>query len=309
MTMSLLESRAAFERGELSKPAYIDARHELHRVLFEYASYLPQTDIARIEISDEGVVMTTRRAGVRFACDPADKRIAPVEILNFGGYEDEEFAVVASLCGPGFRVLDVGANIGWFSLSLALTRPDVSVQSFEPVPGTFAYLKRNVELNGAGNVRIHNFGFSDAERDLAFYFYPEGSGNASSANLAERDDAQLVTCRVRRLDDFMAEDGGGADLIKCDVEGAELFALRGAEETLRRDRPILFVEMLRKWAAKFGYHPNEIIQFLEPMGYRCFWIGEGGRLQPLQSMDEGTAATNFLFLHAEKHAQLAEARR
>ena len=171
-------------------------------------------------------------------------------MLNFGSYENEEFSLVSSLCQDGFRVFDIGANIGWFSLSLAKLRPTITLQAFEPVPDTFGYLQKNAALNDVPNLTINNFGFSNEEKELRFFFYPEGSGNASSQNLSERNDAQEVVCQVKRLDDFVSMGNFQIDLIKCDVEGAELMVLQGGTETLRTQKPIVFVEMLRKWAAK-----------------------------------------------------------
>jgi hypothetical protein len=75
----------------------------------------------------------------------------------------------------------------------------------------------------------------------------------------------------------------------------------GALECLKRDAPIVFTEMLRKWSAKFGYHPNEIIRLLAGIGYRCFVVS-GDALTEFREMDDETVQTNFFFLHAENHA-------
>lgn len=299
--MKLSDIGESYRSGSLSKPDYIDRMHELHAALFDYAEFIRRTDIARIEITDGLVVMTSREVGIKMVCDPADKRIAPIEILNFGHYERAEAEMILSLVEPGQTVLDVGANVGWYSLNIAKRFADVSVHAFEPIPQTFDYLRRNLRLNALPNVRPHNFGFSDREAELDFYFYPEGSGNASAANLSEGESVRQVTCRVRRLDDFVAETGLRVDFIKCDVEGAELFVYRGALECLKRDAPAIFTEMLRKWSAKFGYHPNEIIGLLAGVGYRCFVV-RGGGLAEFAAMDDDTVETNFLFLHSDRHA-------
>jgi hypothetical protein len=99
----------------------------------------------------------------------------------------------------------------------------------------------------------------------------------------------------------VAERGLHLDVLKADVEGAELFVLRGGLETIRRDRPAILAEMLRIHSAPFGYHPNEILDLLHPLGYQCFASTEQGWL-PFSVMDEETVETNFLFLHEERHA-------
>lgn len=302
--MTLAQLRADFREGRIGKPDYIDGMHRLHRALFDYAEFIRETDIGSIEITDGSVVMTTR-AGLRFVVDRDDKRVTPVETLNFGRYEGEDFDMVLRLVEDGATVLDIGGNVGWYSMNIAKARPKATVLTFEPIPRTYAYLLRNLEMNRIGNVRPHNFGFSDGERDIAFYYDPEGSGNSSMAHLSGGGRVAEVVARVRRLDDFMAETGRKADFLKVDVEGAELLVFRGGVEAIRRDRPVIFSELLRKWTASFGYHPNEVLSLLKEIGYRCFTAG-GGRLQEIAAMDEGTVETNFFFLHSEAHRDRIE---
>jgi hypothetical protein len=152
----------------------------------------------------------------------------------------------------------------------------------------------------------HNFGLSDEEKDLTFYFLPEGSGNASSTNLSEREDIEKIVCHVEVLDVAASRlNLPRVDFIKCDVEGAELFVFRGGKKLLERDKPIIFSEMLRKWSAKFAYHPNQIIQLLADFGYRCF-TAKGEKLIEFFSMNEETVETNFFFLHSTKHIEMIE---
>jgi hypothetical protein len=112
--------------------------------------------------------------------------------------------------------------------------------------------------------------------------------------------AQKVACKIERLDSFVARTGTRIDFIKCDVEGAELLVLTGGSETLKKFKPMVFAEMLRKWAAKFNYHPNQIIEFMAGLGYRCF-VGREGKLVEFKVMDENTIETNFFFLHGVAH--------
>src|SRR4051812_26601522 len=95
------------------------------------------------------------------------------------------------------------------------------------------------------------------------------------------------------------------DLLKCDVEGAELFVFRGGRETLARHQPIIFAEMLRKWSAKFEYHPNDIISFLRPLDYSCFALDSAG-LSRCDEVTDATTQTNFIFLNTSKHRELIE---
>jgi FkbM family methyltransferase len=304
--MNLFKTLLNYQSGLVKKPQYIDDMYEIHQVLFDYSKLLQSTDVAKIEIVDEGVIFTSRDRGIKFFCAQADKRTAPFEILNFQVYEKIDSSMLFRLIEPGFNVFDIGSNIGWYSLNIALLHPQIKVWSFEPIPSTFFSLKRNVEINQVPNVELYNFGFSHEEKELKFYVQPEASVSASSSNITESNNIVEVICHVKRLDDFIKDTGVKVDFIKCDVEGGELFIYQGGIESIKRDRPIIFTEMLRKWSAKFNYHPNEIINLFVEMGYRCFTT-QKNYLQELFLMEENTVETNFFFLHSEKHSEQIKA--
>ncbi len=96
------------------------------------------------------------------------------------------------------------------------------------------------------------------------------------------------------------------DFIKCDVEGAELNVFRGGLKSIAKHKPIIFTEMLRKWSARYGYHPNAIIDLFHSNGYRCFVINQK-MLSKVTKIDDDTVETNFFFLHKDKHASLIAA--
>lgn len=301
---SIKETIAKYTKGEIDKPSYIKYMYEGHHAtLFDYANYLFQTNIKKIEIEDNSVIMTSRDRGIRIACSMGDYRIAPIEILNFFDYERAESVMMENLVADGDNFFDIGANIGWYSINIASSRRATKVFSFEPIPKTYKHLKKNLELNANNNVQAHNFGFSKQAGEFPFYYYPEGSSNASAVNLTSRSDVECVQCKVRTLDDYIAETGERVDFIKCDVEGAELLVFQGGIKTIVHDMPIVFSEILRKWSAKFNYNPNEIFQFFRDLGYRSFSV-KANCLTEFFNMDESTFETNFFFLHSKKHENL-----
>jgi FkbM family methyltransferase len=297
-TLKKLEDE--YKKGCIGKQEYIQKMHDLHKTLFEYGEFLKTKDIKRIEIEDGAVIMITKENDIRLICDKDDVRIIPIEILNFDFYEKEELKIILELIKDCSCVFDIGANIGWYSINVAKRKKDVSIYSFEPIPKTYSYLVKNLENNNACNVQPFNFGFSDEEKEVVFYYYPEGSGNASSSDLTGRKDVERITCKVNTIDNFVSANGLHLDFIKCDVEGAELFVFKGGINAIKNDKPIIFTEMLRKWSSKFNYHPNEIIQLLTGVGYGCYVINNG-YLVEFHKMNDTTAETNFLFLHPERH--------
>jgi len=294
---------AQFQQGAIDKPTFIKTMYEAHHAaLFDYAAYIGQTNVRKIEIEDGKVIMTSRDRGIRIACTPGDYRVAPMETLNFFDYEKEESAMMEQLVADGDNFFDIGANIGWYSINLASSRRAATVYAFEPVPVTYAKLQENLALNASSNIKAHNFGLSEQAGEFTFYYPPEGSGNASAVNLTGRGDVRTAQCEVRTLDGFTAATGTRVDFIKCDVEGAELLVFKGGLRTIARDQPIVLSEILRKWSAKFDYNPNQIFELFRGIGYRAY-TAEAGHLVEFGSMDEHTLQTNFFFLHPEKHAQ------
>ncbi|MBN2108341.1 MAG: FkbM family methyltransferase [Deltaproteobacteria bacterium] len=304
MSNAIEQERRGYFEGDMEKPEYIKEMYrKWHSTLFEYSESLALTNIRKIEIEAGQVVVTTRDRGIRLACIPGDYRIAPIHILNFYDHEKDESQMIEKLVDDEATVFDVGANIGWYSINLAVSRRNSKIYAFEPIPRTYSYLEKNVGLNGLTNVFPQNFGFSKEAGEVPFYYYPEGSGNASMANLTGRTDLETVTSQLRTLDSFAKEMGATVDFIKCDVEGAELFVFQGALETLQTQQPVIATEMLRKWAAKYDYHPNKIISLLSELGYSCFTT-DGQHLFPFKIMDESTVETNFFFLHEDKHVDI-----
>lgn len=301
--MNLREAREGYTAGRIRKQEYIEEMYKLNSALFEFSQFIQETDIASIEITDGLVTMTTRSTGIKLACEFADKRSAPMEALNFGSYEKREWEMLLRMMGKRFIVWDIGANVGWYSLNLAKLFPEAQFFAFEPIPSTFRQLERNVQINGLGNIHAFNFGFSDSNGHIKFYLQLQNSANASSANLSEEESVLQVICRVMTMDDFVKDDGLNMDLVKCDVEGAELLVLKGGARSIEKYKPVIFMEMLRKWSIKFNYHPNQIIDLLGKMGYRCF-IVKDQKLAEFYYMDETTSDTNFFFLHAEGHSSL-----
>ena len=77
--------------------------------------------------------------------------------------------MLQNLVSDGDVILDVGANMGWYSINLALTHRSAKIHAFEPIPTTYHWLGKNVEINGLSNVEIHNFGLSNKVGTFDFF--------------------------------------------------------------------------------------------------------------------------------------------
>ena len=300
--MKVKELESAFLNETIGKADYISKMYtDNHDLLFSYSEFIKNRDIQKIEITDNSVIMTTRELGMKMICNRFDERIAPIEILNFGYYEKEDSDMIFKLVNDNDTIFDIGGNIGWYSIGLSKVKEDLKVYTFEPIPKTYESLVANAKMNGS-NLNIFNIGLSDKKQELTFYFHKEGSGNASSALMNEDRENIEVKCQVDTLDNFFNDKKlDKLDFIKCDVEGAELLTFKGGIETISKYKPIVFTEMLRKWSAKFNYHPNEIIQLFSGIAYGCYFVSNG-KLKKIIEMTDETIETNFFFLHTEKHS-------
>jgi hypothetical protein len=100
---------------------------------------------------------------------------------------------------------------------------------------------------------------------------------------------------VATVDEVLLDRVDRVDVIKCDVVGGELPALRGAEQILRRDHPDLIVEIDRRYTPRFGYRPEDLVSWLGDLGYSWERFVDDRLLPPVQleqALDEGN---NFLF--------------
>lgn len=298
--MEIISLKKKYYSGQFKKNLYIRRMHKKHQVLFDYSLFIKNTDIGKIEITDDQVIITSRQNQVQMICDRYDERIAPIEILNFNTYEKDYFIFFLELVKETEAVFDVGANIGWYSLNAAKLNPQIKVYAFEPIPKTFNYLKTNIKLNNLTNVFPYKLGLADSNRFENFYYYKEGSGNASIKNLSKRVNQDKQRCKLVTIDDFCKKNNLKVDLIKCDVEGAEFLVFKGAIDTLQKDKPIIFSEMLRKWSKAFKYYPNQIIDFFSKLDFNCYRV-VNKKLKRMKKITERTFETNFIFLHNKKH--------
>jgi FkbM family methyltransferase len=218
------------------------------------------------------------RNGLPIEVNPGD--MIGREILRQGCWEWETFCFLEEWLSPGMTVIDVGANIGQYAM-LASTRvgPHGRVHCFEPHPGVYQVLTRNLRRSGCANVvaRPLALAATPGARDL----FLQPIDNVGATSFKPRDTAlpgSRVRVKATTLDAYVkARRLGRVDLIKIDVEGAELEVLEGAARTLDANPDIvLVVEFLRENAQRFGRSVEELETHLRALGFRLFSINMGG---------------------------------
>lgn len=202
-------------------------------------------------------------------------------------------------------ILDIGANIGLFSMAAALDNPTAVVHAFEPLPVNFQILSSMIRANRAFSIHAHELALSDHEGEAEF-FVPrnaEGMSVASASLIAgHRVDCECVPVRLATLDQFVAQHGlRDIDLIKIDVESAEYLVFRGASRVLRSERPVIFCEVL------YGTTEQQLDEELSPHRYVYFWISADGLVkQPQFQADPTDTFRDYLLVPAEKRGAVVE---
>jgi FkbM family methyltransferase len=300
--MNLAKLREAYARGELARDDFWTQAQREYRRLREHSS-LPASGAVKGIRDTGGELVMELRDGLKMRWDIEDLRTAPNMLLNHGEYEARELHVLLDAARQAQIVFDVGANVGWYTLNIAraIARRGGHLYSFEPIPSTFATLQANVRLNALQScTTLSNVGLGDAAKEVEFYV-PKVTGSvaASQRPLFDQQENERITATIVRLDDYIAEKGiKRLDLLKCDIEGGELSMLRGGMESIGRFRPVIFLELLRKWSKAYGYHPNDAIALLATVGYQCFAITDDG-LEQLREITDECESTNFLFRHED----------
>lgn len=297
----MLKLKNEYINGRLNKADYILQMYGFHEVLLQYPKLIGDTDIERIVIEKDNIYVTLNN-GINLIVRELDERTVPVEIMNFNSYEKQEWENVFTLIDKTDyprTVLDIGGNVGYISLLLKNKWPESDIIAFEPIKSTYDVFCNNVKLNGM-DIKVENIGLADEEGEFTYYYYPEGSGNSSLKNLSHRDSVQELKAQVKTVDNYVVENNiTDIDFIKMDIEGAEFLALKGAKKTIEKNKPVMYIELLRKWSASFNYKPQDVVEWLNELGYGCFVFKEN-RMEKIFEINENTVETNFLFIHETK---------
>jgi FkbM family methyltransferase len=209
---------------------------------------------------------------IRMQLDPADE--GPLTILETGVYEPVSFAMVSEHLTAGATFIDVGANIGYYSLKAApLVGAAGHVIAIEPNPEVLQELRVNLAASGAKVVAVAPVACSDVEGELELYVAPGANTGETSLSKANASQLGPVThtykVRARPLDDIVRESGvARVDAIKIDVEGAEYLVLKGAQRTLDLFHPMLLVEVTEPGLRGMGTSSAQLRELLRGYGYR-----------------------------------------
>ncbi len=268
--------------------------------------------IISINSDKDGIWMTYQpqrnsEASFQIRIDTNDLRSAGITTLSNGFYEIGIEKIISKLVQESKTLIDIGANVGFYSCLAAAVNPSISIYAFEPNPKVRIRLANNlIKNNFSGRVSVLPFGLANTSKISEFYVPPlSGTGAGSLRELhPEEGEAEKFSVSVKPLDKLLS-DIENLDLIKMDIEGAEFEALQGARNLIEKHKPVIIVELLRKWMLPFGSHPQNVVEFLSARDYMCFAIEDLG-LRQISIIDEVTSETNFLFFPANRNMSVIQ---
>ena len=177
--------------------------------------------------------------------------------------------------------IDIGANQGEFSLFAASKLNNGKVISFEPVSKQYNYFIKNIELNNFKNIEINQYGLSDQISKLPVYtslnkkIHGGTHEGLSTLYKSEERSEFEENIDLKIFDEEYKEKLSRLDFIKIDIEGAELFALKGMKNTIEKFKPDILIEINNDTFKSAGYTINDILYFLEIFNYKPFKIFRG----------------------------------
>jgi FkbM family methyltransferase len=270
--------------------------------LIDVQNFLMTGEERKIEIGREAIFVSMSESHSKYIWNKSDPRTAIACLVVTGEYEVLETKILKFFATSANFVVDVGANVGYYAVELGkVLQENGKLLAFEPIPSSFDQLNANVRLNKIEKqVSCIQLAISNTEGTLTLYTPKiSGSSATSARNLHPGESSVRHEVSVSTLDLVLRTSGiENCDLIKIDVEGAELMVIQGALESIKKFKPVIFAELLRKWSAQFDYSPNEVLELLLPLGYKCFAVSP--KLPEITIIDEKTIETNFVFVPESK---------
>jgi len=249
----------------------------------------------------KGVVLRQIQ-GSRMYVDADDRGLG--QALLLGVFEPFQTVLFTDSLRESATVVDVGANIGYYSLLAARRVGDRGrVFAMEPNPETYSMLLQNIKINDYRNVIPLQICVSNCRGKAQFHLDRAIPGESALSLCGGQEDPDAIAVETSTLDEILGDDG--VDVLKIDVEGAEGLVLLGGQSLLRRTQPTIFMEFVPRRLAKMGTRPGDVLAFLKGCGYSFLVINEKiGRLDAVSEAElvggAGSSAENIACVPAAK---------
>ncbi|MCK9375551.1 MAG: FkbM family methyltransferase [Syntrophobacterales bacterium] len=185
-----------------------------------------------------------------------------------GQYEVLKKKTIVNLLKPGKTFIDVGANMGDYTLMAAkIVGETGKVMSIEPAPNNIKWINKSIKLNGYPNITVKNIALGETDGMAKLYLSHVSGWHSLIPSLPNRNQGD-ITVEVKTLDNLLKNDNcNNVDMIKIDVEGAELKVLKGSYQTLTKNHDIIVLVDIHP---TLGVDPNEVGNSLRELGFDLY---------------------------------------
>lgn len=215
----------------------------------------------------KGSFREVNRDGINLKLDLCDT----VDHYIFYNYRDHSLEMFFEEAKNANVILDIGSNIGWTSLRFASKNPKANIIAFEPHPLTFQRAQDNFQRNSFSNILCLNIGLGESSTILKIYELMDNNSGMNRIVLEELD-RPYKEVKIERLDDVLNNRNiHQVDLIKMDVEGFEVFVLKGASTILSNSNAKILLETDDAFLKNNGSSARALIDILKGYGYQSFY--------------------------------------
>ena len=223
--------------------------------------------------------------------------------LYCGMYDYDEMNFLLRYLRPADSFLDIGANVGVYTILSASKIQTGNIYSFEALPKNYKRLLENLKINQFNRVKTYSLAISNGSGNITF----EPSGGDSTAHITTKETATTIAVPTDTLDNLLKDEPiENITLAKMDIEGAEILALQGATELLKNQRPRVWILELLDGNSELEDDTKKIVDLLNSYGYKLYWYtADSNQLNPISL--EQKPGNNVLAI-AEKSLQFVRDR-
>lgn len=221
-------------------------------------------------------------------------------IFWFGFHHTREMLFLSKFLKSEMTFIDIGANQGEFALFAASVLKNGRVIAFEPTSWQLNLLKNNIALNQFKNVEICEYGLFNEEKQIEVFTSNDSvlhKGHHEGLSTIYRSDSRNISegiIELKIFDEIHFDNLERFDVLKIDIEGAELPALKGMSKSLLKFKPLIIIEMSEANYNLAGYGINDVIEFLSQFGYQPYRFHRN-EIRPLNSYSK-SGSDNIVYI-------------
>lgn len=260
--------------------------HKAQKVVFAFSKLIVRSIILKrsSNIESDIVVIGNFDSNLYLKLDRSKTMGASIYWTGF--HEYRELLFLHDFLKSDMVLLDIGANIGEYSIFAAKRLTQGTVVAFEPVPALRKILNENIQLNHFANITVESYGLSDAVGSFPIYFVGESENEGQATFFPGlHSNQRSAAADLKKLDDVWSHLYlDRLDFIKMDIEGSELKALQGGRATITRFRPLVMLEVSEVTYGAAGYSLKDVSDFFIALNYLPFVVDKMGKLISCSTM-------------------------